>query len=815
MKGGYRHSGGAPARRNGPVRRVRGSLVRLPVLCVVGAVACTQSPVAVNDGDPPSSAAPAPTVVPTPTPTATPGPGESPAPSAAPAPTPTPAPTPVAAPLAIASAVLPHGRVGQVYSAALVASGGTPPLTWSIASGALPAGLSLDAASGAITGTPAAVANGASVTLQASDAGSPAQLATAQLTLSVNPATITVASSPARASVTVGRAVALKGTSNDLDGLTWSARPASGGSLDRTTTSNAQVATFTPTSPGVYTVTATSKTDTTQTASTTIAVTDLPGVLTYHNNLARNGVNDQEYALTPANVSTATFGKLFSCAVDGAIYAQPLWLANLTVQGARHNVVFVATQHNGLFAFDADANPCTTLWKANLIDTGHGGTGAEMPVPAGSADSLVGLGFGDMIPEVGVTGTPVIDAARGILFVVSKSVNTARTTFYQRLHAIDLATGAERPGSPLTITATFPGKSDGGTTVDFNVHNENQRAGLALVNGTLYVAWGSHEDAYPYSGWIMSYTYDGTKFTKGSVLNVAPDAGAAGIWMSGAAPAADTGGNLYLLTGDGEFNANSGSAPHNDYGDSFLKLSSSLKVLQYFTPSNEAAFFINNTDFGAGGAAVLGDLPAGSPVSRLAIGGGKDGALYVLNRDALGGFGDNRAWQIINPERDPNNPRAGALFCVGALWNGYLYVARSGMALATYQLSPVTATFSLSRSATQPAGGFAFPGSTPSVSAAGTSNGIVWALDNSHFCTQHSSRCGPAVLHAYEAVDITNELWNSARVAADGAGNAIKFVVPTVANGRVYVPTRGNNAGGASNSTSVPGQLDVYGLKPD
>jgi hypothetical protein len=314
---------------------------------------------------------------------------------------------------------------------------------------------------------------------------------------------------------------------------------------------------------------------------------------------------------------------------------------------------------------------------------------------------------------------------------------------------------------------------------------------------------------------MMSYRYDGSAFTRTHVLNVAPDAGAAGIWMSGAAPAADSSSNFFLITGDGKFNANSATAPNRDYGDSFLKLSGTLRVLQYFTPSNEASYFINNTDFGAGGAAVLGDLPVGSPVMRLVIGGGKDGSLYVLNRDSMGGFGDSHAWQIIPADRDPNNPRAGALFSVGALWNGFLYVSRSGMPLTAYQLSTATAKFSPSRTATQPQGGFAFPGGTPSVSASGTSNGIVWVLDNSHFCTQHSSRCGPTVLHAYEAADITNELWNSAAVEADRAGNAIKFVVPTVANGKVYVGTRGNNMGGDKQSTSVPGQLDVYGLKPN
>ncbi len=679
----------------------------------------------------------------------------------------------------------------------------------------MPLGLSVNAASGVIAGIPKATAKSVPLTFGVRDAGTPAQTANVHLTMNVAPEVIHVDISPSRAGVTAGRAVALKATTSDTAGLTWKVSPASG-SLDRTTSADADVVTFTaPVTAGVYTVTATSTTDVTQSASTTVAVTSLPGVVTYHNNPARNGVNDQEYALTADTVRAGNFGKRFSCAVDGAIYAQPLWVANLAVQGAPHNVVFVATQHDGLFAFDADASPCVTLWKANLIDTNHGATGGETPVPAGGSDSLVGLGFGDLIPEVGVTGTPVIDLSRGVLFVVSKSVNAARTLFYQRLHAIDLTTGAERPGSPVTIAATYPGKGDGGTTVRFSPRLENQRAGLALVNNTIYIAWGSHEDAYPYYGWMMGYTYDGSTFTRTQVLNVAPDAGAGGIWMSGAAPAVDSGNNLYILTGDGDFNANSATAPRSDYGDSFLKLSSALGVLQYFTPSNEASFFINNVDFGAGGAAVLDDLPLGSPIARIAIGGGKDGALYVLNRDALGGFGDNHAWQVIRPDGDPNDPRAGALFCVGALWNGYLYLARSGMPLMAYQLSTATATFSLSRSATGPEGGFGFPGSTPSVSASGTSNGIVWVLDNSHYCTQHSSRCGPTVLHAYDAVDITHELWNSAMADADRAGNAVKFVVPTVANGKVYVPTRGDNAGGSSNSTGVPGQLDVYGVKPD
>jgi len=338
-----------------------------------------------------------------------------------------------------------------------------------------------------------------------------------------------------------------------------------------------------------------------------------------------------------------------------------------------------------------------------------------------------------------------------------------------------------------------------------------------LVNGTVYIAWGSHEDGPTYYGWLIGYAYNGSSFTQPSVLNVAPNVGQGGVWMSGTAPAADSSNNLYIITSNGGFDATSATAPNNDYGDSLLKLSSSLNVLQYFTPSDQYLDNINNNDFGAGGAAVLADLPAGSPVTHLAIAGGKDGNLYVLNRDSLGGFGDSNAWQEINigPEGDLSGPTPGVIFSVGAFWNDYLYIAGAGGPLNAYKLSMSTAKFSLETSATAPHGGFAFPGSTPSVSAMGTANGVVWALDNSQYCTKASPGCGPAILHAYDANNVTTELWNSSTSSADAAGNAVKFVVPTVANGKVYVATRGNNTGGTYSSTAISGELDVYGLKPN
>jgi hypothetical protein len=633
----------------------------------------------------------------------------------------------------------------------------------------------------------------------------------------VSPSDITVAISPKRAAVTAGTPLSLTASTNDFAGLTWTISPA-GGTFSKTTSADAEAITLTvPPTGSSYTVTATSVADPSRSSSISVGVTDLPGVLTYHNSLARDGANTSEYALSPATVTTATFGKLASCVVDGAIYAQPLWMANVKIGTATRNVVFVATAHDSLYAFDADASPCQPLWSANLIDTAHGATANEATVPNGRTGYLVGNGHGNFTPEVGITGTPVIDAVSGTLYVVSKSMNSAGTTFYQRLHAIDVTTGNEIGASPVTITGTYPGTADGGTTVTFNPRTHNQRTGLVLLNGTVYIAWAAHEDAPPYHGWMMGYHFDGKSFTQTAVLNVSPNARQGGIWMSGSAPAADANNMLYVTTGNGLFNVTSTTPPSNDYGDSFLQLSPSLTIQQYFTPSNEQVLNANDKDFGAGGAAVLGDLPAGSPVSHIAITGGKDGALYVLNRDKLGGYGDSNVWQKVQVGGTQPTARPPGIFAIGALWNDTLYIAGTGGPLEQYKLDTATARFNLASWSTSPGAGYPFPGSNPSISSAGLQNGVVWMLDNALYCTSNAgaAACGPTVLHAYDAADVKRELWNSAMVTADNAGNAVKFAVPTVANGKVYVGTRGNNTGGLLGSTSVAGELDIYGLKPN
>jgi hypothetical protein len=680
-----------------------------------------------------------------------------------------------------------------VVSPSVVAPGGTSTLTWTSNNatsctasngwtGTLPTGG---------TQSTAAVSSTTSYSLVCNGAGGASNTATATLTVS----NVTMSLSPQTAAITLTRTQQFTATVPGGGDATWT--------VDGVANGNSTVGVISATGlytagvAGTHTIVATSVANSAQSASAVAAVTDLPGVYTYHNDLARDGANTQEYALTPANVNPSSFGKVASCAVDGAIYGQPLWIANVTVSGAKHNVVIVTTQHDSLFAFDADSTPCAQLWTISLIDAAHGGTSGETPVPSGA----VGAGYGDIQPEIGVNGTPVIDPSTGILYVVSKSISMTPTTFYQRIHAIDITTGSEKTGSPALIAASVPGYADGSTTVAFNTKQQNQRAGLALVNGTVFVAWGSHEDSVPWYGWIMGYQYGSGAWTQTAAFNTAPNVRQGGIWMGGGAPSVDSNNQLYFLTGNGGFDANSPTAPNNDYGDSLLQVNTALQVSSYFTPSDEVADGQGDKDFGSGGSSMLADLPAGNAVTHALVCGGKDGTLYVLNRDLLGGFGDSAAVQTI--------PLGHGMFSTAAMWNGYLFVAGGGGPLNAYQLNSSTVQFTLVSSSSHVYG---FPGSTTSVSAAATQSGLVWALDTHSYCTQQSSACGPAVLHAYDAGNLATELWNSSMTAADKAGNAVKFSVPTVANGRVYVATRGNNAGGSDNSTSTPGELEIYGL---
>jgi hypothetical protein len=638
--------------------------------------------------------------------------------------------------------------------------------------------------------------------------------ASASITITTNTA-LSVTISPKRGGLTVTQSLSVtSAVLNDIGtaGVTWSASGAacSGASCGTFTNVTSTSATYVaPSVAGIYSITATSVADVTKSASNSLAVTDLSGVLAYHNNLSRDGTNTHEFALTIANVNKSTFGKLFACQADGAIYAQPLWIPNLTVAGTSHNVIIVATQHESLYAFDADATPCTTLWHVSLVDSAHGGTASETSVPSSGAGALVGSGYGDISPEVGITGTPVIDPTTSTLYVVSKSVNSSQQ-FFQRLHAIDIATGNERITPPQSIDSSIsvPGTGAGSVSgrVAFDPRNESQRPGLVLSNGVVYVAWASHEDHDPYHGWVIGFSASTLAPVANAVFNSTPNQvgtlsySRGGIWMGGGAPAVDSSGNLFFITGNGTFDANTGGS---NYGDSVIKLgtASGLSVADYFTPLDQASLDANDTDFGSGAATVLVDQPFG-PVTHLLIGGGKQGNLFLLNRDNLGKFSGsaNNVVQAIN--------LGNSIFATPVFWQNNLYVAGVGP-LKQFAFNSATGKFN-GAPFSQSASSYGFPGATPSLSSSGSTNAIIWALDNNLYCTPQSPGCGATVLHAYDAANLATELWNSSQAATnrDLAGHAVKFTVPTVANGKVYVGTRGNDS-------TVLGELEVYGLLPN
>ncbi len=580
-----------------------------------------------------------------------------------------------------------------------------------------------------------------------------------------------------------------------------------------------------PATAGVHTITATVGASA---GSATIAVTDLPAVLTYHNDPARDGINAREYALTPLTVSTVTFGKLFSCAVDGAVYAQPLWVRGLTIAGGVHNVLFVATQHDSAYAFDADANPCLTYWHVNLLDTSHGGTANETPVTWND----VGACYGDIYPEVGVTGTPVIDATTKTIYLVSASeANPASSghcagssaTFYHRLHALDLARGSEKFNAPVTIAASVPGTGDGssGGMVSFNSQLHHQRSGLAQVGGKIFVVFSAHEDATPYHGWVIGYKASDVQ-QQIAVFNTTPNGvnGAdGGIWGGGGAPAFDSGGDIYVTTGNGVFDE-APPPPNNDYGDSILRLHSvsgstlngvNLSVAGWFTPYDEQSLQQSDGDLGSGAAVLLPNQTSGAGPTHLLVQTGKEGVVYLIDRDNMGQFNPTNNNQIVQSFPGPSN----GLWGTPALWRNNLYTGGQSDSLKQFTFDPTTELFN-STVASLSAHVFNFPGTTPSVSSRGGAHGIVWALDASLYgyaSPNAGVNCstvpvppactGPAVLHAYDATNLTVEYWNSSMAAKnrDRAGNAVKFIPPTVANGKVYVGTRT--------------RIDVYGLLPN
>ncbi len=602
-------------------------------------------------------------------------------------------------------------------------------------------------------------------------------------------AAVSVSVHPARAPLTLTQpqqfTATIAGATNHA--VTWAVDGITGGNATVGTISSSGLY-HPPAHRGTHKITAKSVAAPGSTGSASVWVTDYPGMFTYHADRFRTGVNLQELALSPTTVNSSTFAKLFSRVVDGQIYAQPLYVANLTIAGAKHNVVYVATEHSSVYAFDADGHRATPFWKKSFINTAAGITTIAKP-----SNALIS-------PEISISSTPVIDPASSTIYV---SVSTReKGAIVHRLHALSLTTGAEKFGGPIAIqgsvAGTYPALAKNGR-VPFVPAQHLQRPALLLLNGNVYIAYGSNGDALPYNGWLFVYSAAGGVLHQATVFCASPNAGASAIWQSGDGPAADNSGNIYVATGNGPFDLNSGGP---DAGNTVLKLSlqtGALKVLDYFTPFDQASLASNDLDLGAGGP-VIPATQTGAAAPSLVLVGGKDGKLYSINRNNMGKFNsaanhDVQTLALGNPE--PTN----GLFATPAVWNSRLYIGEINEPLGLF-------TFSSGLLSTAPAAQtstvFRYPGTSPMVSNNGTSNGVVWTLDLHAYVGGTPggavNPAGPAVLHAYDATNL-HELYNSTQAGTrDRAGKALKFTSPTVANGRVYVGTAN--------------ELDVYGFLP-
>ncbi|MGO9477741.1 MAG: chitobiase/beta-hexosaminidase C-terminal domain-containing protein [Limisphaerales bacterium] len=506
-------------------------------------------------------------------------------------------------------------------------------------------------------------------------------------------------------------------------------------------------------------------------------------VLTYHNDNTRQGANTNESLLTLTNVNVNSFGQLFSYAVDGYVYAEPLYVYGLAIPGqGTHNVVFVATEHDSVYAFDADSNAGANgglLWHTNL------------GVSALSNNQEFGDRYGgiytDVVPEMGITGTPVIDPVSGTLYVdvFSREV-TATTNYYHRIHALNITNGTEQPYSPVVVAASVPGRGrdSSGGVVTFNARQQFQRPAMTLAGGMLFVAYGSYADTDPYHGWVIGFNATNLLLLTNYVFNTTPNAttanfganaGEGAIWMGGNGLCVDANTNLYFETANGSFSANTNGG---DYSDSFVRLSTTnrLAVADYFTPFNQASLASADNDLGSGGPLLLPDSVGSAAHPHLIVGAGKQGKIYLADRDNLGHYNSANDNQIVQ-----SLPSAiGGVYATPAYFKNLIYYQGSGDVMKAFLITNgVITTTPASQSITS----FGFPGATPAVSANGTGNAIVWITQSDAFASS-----GPAVLHAYNATNLAVELYNSSQdLARDNPGGAVKMTLPTVVNGKVYV----------------------------
>jgi hypothetical protein len=576
---------------------------------------------------------------------------------------------------------------------------------------------------------------------------------------------------PSNQSVTAGLAATFSVAANGTAPLSYQWQKGTSAISGATAASYTTPATQLTDSGSQFSVVITNSAGSVTSNAATLFVTTATGstdVLTYHNDIARTGQNLAETILTTSNVVSPTFGNLGAFTVNANVDAEPLYASAVTVAGNKHNLLIVAAENDSVYAFDADSPGTPALWTTNLLQSGETTSDTRS--------------CGQVTPQIGVTSTPVIDRTQGpngVVYVVAMSKNAS--TYYQRIHALDLALGTEMFGGPVEIQASYPGTAgdnSDGTDVIFDPAQYKERVALLELNGVIYTAWASHCDIRPYTGWIIGYS--ASTLAQTSVLNLTPNGNGGAIWMAGDGLAADSSGNIYFLEANGDFDTslNSSGFPSNgDYGNAFMKLSATgnqLTVADYFEMYNQSSENGSDTDLGSGGEILLPDLTDGSgQTMHLAVGAGKDGNLYVVNRDSMGKFtaGNNSAVYQELPGALP-----GGVFAVPAYFNNVVYYGSVGNSIQAF---PIT-NAKLSTATAQTANSFQYPGVTPSISANGSSNGIVWAIESSN----------PAVLHAYNAATL-NELYNSNQASGgrDQFGNGNKFMAPTIVNGKVYVGT--------------------------
>jgi len=573
--------------------------------------------------------------------------------------------------------------------------------------------------------------------------------------------------------------------------LTWTSTDATSVTIEPTVgpqgPNSTQPFSVNPTTTTTYTATATGSGGISPSVSVTVTVTPVqqppppPAVAVYTHKYdnTRQGANVSETILTPTNVTSTTFGKLFTLNVDGYIFGQPLYVPNLTIKGAVHNVVYVATEHDSVYAFDADSsNNTAPLWKVSFLVNG------ATTVPTGDVGSTI-------FPEIGITSTPVIDPVSATIYVVAETKENGN--YFHRLHALDLTTGAEKFGGPVPIQASVAGTGTDSVngTISFVPQTHLQRPALTLYNGMVLIGFGSQGDNNTWHGWMLAY--NAATLQQAWQFNVTPNGTAGAIWMAGGGFAVDAQGGIYFMSANGTFGTN------QDYGDSFVRMTSAGVVADYFTPDTQSTMAADDLDLGAGGALILPDQPGAHP--HLIVGAGKDTNIYLVDRDNMGKFNSQSNNQIV---QELQSAFTGESRSQPAYWNGFVYFSAFGDPIKAYTISngqlsttPVSktsVTFALNCD-DFPSSGCSLSSPNPIVSSNGTTTGILWLVGL-------VGSQGTGTLYAFDATDLTRKLYDSTQAGSrDAVGKASKFTPVTVVNGKVYV--------------AAQNQLLIYGLLPN